>query len=78
MALIAWTDWGWKVVSRDAREITLERTKRLPFCYNLGLTVVTGMLWLIYWVPRIRHPKVERQLLRIDAEGRLDELTARR
>jgi len=74
--LSAWTDWGWKVVSRDSNEIVLERTKTLPFCFNLSLVVLTGLLWLFYWVPRIRHPKVTRTVLVIGADGRAVEASA--
>jgi hypothetical protein len=59
----SYVDRGWKVVSADADEVVLERRPGLPFCWNLGLVVATGFLWLIYWVPRMRHPKIERKVV---------------
>jgi hypothetical protein len=56
-------DSGWSVVSADASEVILERRPGLPFCWNLSLVVVTGFLWLIYWIPRMRHPKIERKVV---------------
>jgi hypothetical protein len=58
-------DEGWNVVSADASEVVLERRRGIPFCWNLALAVVTGSLWLIYWIPRMRHPKIERKVVTI-------------
>ncbi|MCU1529450.1 MAG: hypothetical protein JWP75_3213 [Frondihabitans sp.] len=53
------TDWGWNVVRTEPTDVHLERQRSLPFCANLALCLVTAGLWLIYWVPRTRHPRVD-------------------
>jgi hypothetical protein len=58
-------DFGWSVESRTEDEVVLTRIRRLPLCVNAGLVLLTGFLWLIYWVPRARHPKFNRTTVRL-------------
>jgi hypothetical protein len=67
----ALVDAGWKVMSADENEVVLERRPGLPFCWNLSLVVVTGFLWLIYWIPRLRHPKVLRKVVSLSPSTQL-------
>ncbi|RFA09240.1 hypothetical protein B7R54_08380 [Subtercola boreus] len=54
---------GWKVTSADAHTVVLTRRRNMPFCVNVGLLLVTGFLWSIYMVARVRHPKIETTTL---------------
>jgi hypothetical protein len=58
-----WTDLGWKVVRSSSHEVVLERQKSLPFCLNVLLCLVTGFLWLIYWIPRARNPRIDTKVV---------------
>jgi hypothetical protein len=62
-----WTDLGWSARTTTPDEVILERQRNLPFCLNAFLTLATGFLWLIYWIPRSRHPKIETKILDISA-----------
>jgi hypothetical protein len=64
-----WTKRGWIVTTASHRRVVLERRLALPFCVNAALCVVTGLLWLIYWIPRSRHPKVLTMVLTLSANG---------
>jgi hypothetical protein len=66
-----WTSWGWSVVSTSDREIVIERMKKISFCVNAALCIVTAFVWTIFWVARTRHPKVERRVLSISADGQV-------
>ncbi|GAA4685945.1 hypothetical protein [Frondihabitans cladoniiphilus] len=68
-AVAEWTAWGWNVVASAPDEVVLQRIHRVSFCANLGLVVVTGALWLLYWVPRARHPRVDSVTLTLEADG---------
>ncbi|RPE76021.1 MULTISPECIES: hypothetical protein [unclassified Frondihabitans] len=63
------TDLGYTVVESSPDEVLMERRMGIPFCYNLGLVVVTGLLWLAYWIPRIRHPRFDTRRLTRAADG---------
>jgi hypothetical protein len=60
-----WTDRGWKVISADSHEVVLERQRNLPFCLNVLLCLLTGFLWLIYWIPRARNPKIDTKIVSV-------------
>ncbi|ROQ36556.1 hypothetical protein EDF46_3098 [Frondihabitans sp. PhB188] len=64
-----WTDLGYAVVRSDAGEVVLERRRLLGFCVNAALTAVTGLLWLAYWIPRTRHPRVDVVTLTVTPGG---------
>jgi hypothetical protein len=64
-----WVDRGWTVASVSAGTVTLERPRRLAFCINLGLTLVTGFLWLIYWIPLARNPRVRSKIITVGPVG---------
>jgi len=64
-----WIEWGWNVARSDDTEVVMERRRVIPFCFHLGLTVVTGLLWLIYWIPRARHPRTEMVTLTLAGDG---------
>lgn len=67
--IATWTELGYAVVRSDAAGTTLERRRLLGFCVNFALTVLTGSLWLLYWVPRIRNPRFDVIELAPAADG---------
>lgn len=64
-----WTDRGWAVISSDSREVILERRLGLGFCLNVLLCLATGLLWLAYWIPRTRHPKIDTKVITLAPDG---------
>ena len=68
-AVTTWTEWGWSVVRTSDTEVVLERRRALPFCLHLALTVLTGFLWLLYWVPRVRRPRFDTVTLTLGPDG---------
>jgi hypothetical protein len=72
-AVTAWIDLGWRVTSADSTQVVLQRQKGLAFCLNVLLVPVTGFLWLIYWIPRLRHPKIETKTITVTATGAIEE-----
>ncbi|AMM21378.1 hypothetical protein AX769_16120 [Frondihabitans sp. PAMC 28766] len=64
-----WQEWGWNVVHETTDEVVLERQKLVSFCLNFVLTLLTGFLWLIYWVPRARHPRIDSVTLTLTRDG---------
>lgn len=64
-----WLDWGWSVARDSAHEVVLERTRKVPFCLDFVLTVLTAGLWLFSWVPRARHPRVDTVTLSLAPDG---------
>lgn len=72
-----WTDRGWRVTSATRDDVILERTRALPFCGSLFLTVATGFLWLLYWLPRSRHPKTDVKTVTLAADGTARTVTRR-
>jgi hypothetical protein len=65
----SWTKRGWRVVESGQSRIVLERRQILGFCSNAMLTVVTAGLWLAYWIPRIRHPRVDTRIISVLGNG---------
>ncbi|BDZ51410.1 hypothetical protein GCM10025867_36510 [Frondihabitans sucicola] len=64
-----WTDLGYRVTETAPDEVLLERRLGLPFCVNVLLCLVTGFLWLLYCIPRSRHPKVDTRRLTRALDG---------
>jgi hypothetical protein len=63
------TDRGWKVTTASDREVVLQRTRGLSFCANLFLCLATGMLWLLYWVPRSLRPRIDTRVVLLTPSG---------
>jgi hypothetical protein len=68
-AVKSWTDLGFRVTASSNAEVVLERKRMLGFCSNLFLTAATGLLWLFYWIPRMRRPIFDRVVLTQDPES---------
>ena len=64
-----WTDRGWNVVTASSSEVLFERRAALPFCFNVLLCLVSAFLWLAYWIPSARRPKIKTKIMTISADG---------
>ncbi|TIH40663.1 hypothetical protein [Subtercola vilae] len=60
-----WQLRGFVVVSTDAHEVVLERTRPTSFCVNVLLVMLTASLWAFVWARRARHPRIERHTVTI-------------
>ncbi|PPF77418.1 hypothetical protein C5B96_15690 [Subtercola sp. Z020] len=57
---------GFTIVSSDARQIVLQRRRRIPFCVNVALVAATVGLWAIQMAWRSRHPRIETVTLTLN------------
>ncbi|MCU1477684.1 MAG: hypothetical protein JWQ64_2377 [Subtercola sp.] len=69
--VMSWRMRGWRVAASTAREATLERQQTQSFCVNVALTLLTGFLWLAYWIPRARHPKIDTWVVAVSDSGEI-------
>lgn len=70
-----WTDLGWRVTASSRDEVVLERPYGLAFCANVLLSLATGLLFLAYWIPRSRHPRVALKRVTPAADGAVSVAT---
>jgi hypothetical protein len=68
-SVATWREWGWSLVSSTGRDAVMERQRLMSFCAHLALTVATAGLWLIYWLPRVRRPRIETVTLTLGSGG---------
>jgi hypothetical protein len=67
----SWTDLGWKVTTASAREVVLQRRRALSFCVNVLLCFATASLWLAYWIPNARNPKIDTRIVTVSESGEI-------
>jgi hypothetical protein len=67
----SWMERDWTIVTATATEVVLERRRSTSYCINGLLTLATGFLWLIRWIPRMRGPQVDTVRIVATSDGRV-------
>jgi hypothetical protein len=64
-----WIDSGWRVTRAVVDDVSLERPLGLGFCVNAALCIVTGFVWLVYWIPSSRRPRIDTRRVTLTDDG---------
>jgi len=64
-----WVDSGWQVTRASSDDVSLERPLGLGFCVNAALCVLTAFVWLAYWIPSSRHPRIDTRRITRSSDG---------
>jgi len=70
-AVAKYVQHGYSVKSNNGRQAVVVKRQQVNVLLNLGLTIITGGLWLIVLALRLLNWPTDRAVLTIDAAGEL-------